>query len=251
MADVQAIPSCGVGGVGEVTVTYIGTATPANGFIVQLLLGGVVSHEASVPSGSFNHLFTPVANGTYSAKVLSADDQSEIGSADGIVVDCTPPDPGPGPEPEPEPEIPGTATPPAAKYMAVGGTLSNPIEYTFAFQVNDAAGDPKTGHYVVVNIYKGDEVIPSATARARIKNGSAKVDVSRYVQSMLSITPPTVADTIQADTGALVRYHIGFVEVWGTVVMDEVMVGDKYAVNAALQSQVNDFAAHVIDQPIL
>lgn len=239
MADLLASPSCTAEGVGQVALTYSGSATPIS-FIFQLIQGVDIIQETAPTSSSTT--LANVANGTYEAIVLDGNDRTQIGDTTGIMVDCTP-----VPDPEPVPvETPGTATPPAAKYMAVGGTLSNPIEYTFAFQVNNVLGDAKVGHHVVVNIYKEDEVTPSATTRARIRNGQAKVDVSKFVRALLSIIPPAGAGIIQVDTGALVRYHIGFVEMWGTTVMDEVLVADKYAVNAALQSVVNDFTDYVI-----
>lgn len=225
---------------GRITFSQVNTNESTT---LAIVVFGPDGQEGSYtfPTGTVNGTFTvnDLPNGEYSWEITPSPGTLVEG---GNTIACTetpPPDPAPV-------ETPGTATPPAAKYMAVGGTLSNPIEYAFAFQVNNAAGVPKTGHYVIVNIYREDETTPSATARARIRNGAAKVDVSRFVQSMLSITPPTGTDTIQADTGALVRYHIGFVEVWGAVVMDEVMVADRYAVNAALQSLVNDFTDHVI-----
>lgn len=242
MANLNATPGCTVEGVGYVDLVYTGTASPTAGFIFRLLLDGVASHETA--PGPYSVTINNVDNGTYTAEVVDGDTMAVIGDASGIVVSCTPPDP--DPDPGPLPETPGTVTAPTAKYMAVGGTLSNPIEYTFAFQVNDASGTPKTGHHVEVNIYKEDETTPSATTRARIRNGAAKVDVSRFVRALLGITPPAGSGIVQADSSALVRYHIGFVEVWTGVTMGEVLAADKYAVNAALQSTVNDFATHVI-----
>jgi hypothetical protein len=245
MADLLAIPGCTVEQVGQVELTYTGTVTPTAGYIFQLLLDGVVSHETA--GTTYSTTITSVPNGTYTANVLDGDTQAVIGDASGIVVSCTP-EPDPDPDPEPDPEIPGTATPPAAKYMAVGGTLSNPIEYTFAFQVNDSAAVPKTGHYLTVNIYREGVLTPFATTRQRIRNGAAVVDVARFVKALVS-SYASFDDslTVTTDSNAIAGFTIGFVEAWGTVTMDEVKEDTvKYAVNAALQSLDGNYVEHVI-----
>jgi hypothetical protein len=147
---------------------------------------------------------------------------------------------------------PNPVTPPAAKYMAVGGTLSNPIEYTFAFQVNDMAAVPKTGHYVTVNIYREGELTPFASTRQRIRNGAAVVDVARFVKALVS-SQPAFNDSIvvTVDVNAIAGFTIGFVEAWGTTTLAEVKENTvKYAVNAALQSISGNYVQHVIQAAI-
>lgn len=245
MADLLATPGCTVEQVGQVELTYTGTVTPVNGYIFRLLLDGVVSHETA--GTTYSTTITGVPNGTYTAQVIDGDTQGVLGDATGIVVSCTPVT-DPDPDPEPLPEIPGTATPPAAKYMAVGGTLSNPIEYTFAFAVNDALAVPKTNHYLKVNIYRVGELTPFATTRQRIRNGAAVVDVARFVKALVS-SQPTFDDslTITTDSNAIAGFAIGFVEAWGAVVLEEVKEYTvRYAVNAALQSLDGNYIEHVI-----
>jgi len=202
---------------------------------------GSYSFPTSTADGAYT--FDNLANGDYSYEVTPSPGATVPGSAT-IACTETPPD-----EPDPDvEETPGTATPPAAKYMAVGGTLSNPIEYTFAFQVNDAAGNPKTGHYLTVNLYRQGESTPFASTRQRVRNGAAKVDVSRYVKALVSSAPGfDDSQTVTTDPNTLAGFTIGFVEYWTGEELAEVKEDTvKYAVNAALQPLDGNYVQHVI-----
>lgn len=129
---------------------------------------------------------------------------------------------------------------------AVGGVLSNPIEYTLTFDPNDGAAVAKTNHHVVVNIYKEDEATPFATTKARIRNGQAVVDVAVYVKALLKTSPPESSATIDIDPDAMVKYRIGYIEKYGNTIEEEKFKRHQYAVNAALQTLNGSFTAYVI-----
>lgn len=240
MANLNATPSCSTAGIGVVDLVYTGPEIPSS-FIFQLFKDGALYGEYG--TGGSSTTINDVPNDTYTAKVLNGDTNAEIGDAGSFMVSCTPT------PVEPDPvETPGTVTPPAAKYMAVGGVLSNPIEYTFSFQVNDAAGVPKTNHYLLVNIYRSGETVPFASTRQRIRNGAAKVDVARFVKALVSSSPGFDTDqAVTTDPNALAGFTIGFVEYFGTTTMSEVKENTvKYAVNAALQSLDGNYVQHVV-----
>lgn len=240
----EVADSCNANSVNRGTITFSQVNTDASTTLsILLFLEGDQLGSYSFPMGTVDGTiaFDDLANGVYTWEVTPNPGTLVEG---GVTIACveTPPDP------EPDPEIPGTATPPSAKYMAVGGTLSNPIEYTFAFQVNDALGVVKTGHYLKVNIYRQGELTPFASTRQRVKNGVAVVDVARFVKALVS-SQAAFDDslTISTDTNAIAGFTIGFVEYFGTTVMDEVKEDTvKYAVNAALQSLDGNYVQHVI-----
>ena len=151
-------------------------------------------------------------------------------------------------EPTPE-ETKATIQIPAAKYLAVGGVLSNPINYIINCGLYDQAGATKTNHFVEVKIYQeGFADVPFAIARQRVLNGRAVVDVATFVQGLVDAEPEFNPYTLIAtDNNILAGFYVGVVEHFGTTTMPEVMAPEiRYAVNAANQQLDADFSEYVV-----
>ncbi|WP_026462589.1 hypothetical protein [Adhaeribacter aquaticus] len=200
-------------------------------------------------SGFASTSFPDLEPGSYYVETTAPPDGT-VGDSAHITVESTGSETPGGEEPE-IPETPGTGTAPATKYHAVGGVLSNPIEYKLSFGVTDSNGEAKINHHVKVNIYREKETQPFAKTRQRIRNGEAVVDVSEYVKVLVNSNPAfSPEQIISVDTAPLAGFYIGFEEHFGETVLPEVKISTvRYAVNAALQTLDGNYDHWVVNAP--
>jgi len=197
----------------------------------------------------------PASEYEYRAVIVKLDDNTILatGATQTFTTKNTDPNPGSGTD-EPGEETPAETTGviivPAAKYLAVGGVLSNPINYIVNCGLYDLTGVPKTNHYVHLNIYREHETVPFATARQRMRNGQARIDVSQYLMALVDAEPEFLSYTLIAtDDNILAGFFVGMVEHFGTTIMPEVLAPEiRYAVNAANQQLDSDFSEYVISE---
>lgn len=136
------------------------------------------------------------------------------------------------------------------QYHATGGVLPNPVYFQreFSTVVPGPTPAPKERHYITVNLYLPGAPEPfTPPIQQRIRNGIAKVDISRELrQGPLTIDPALAA--ISYDAAALYAYEIGYIETYNGVSQPEIRASlpQRYAVRAARQEMDSDLGQFVV-----
>ncbi|MGI4872074.1 MAG: hypothetical protein ACRYFX_12955 [Janthinobacterium lividum] len=152
------------------------------------------------------------------------------------------------PAPDLPPPDPSVNDP--ARWEPVGGVLPNPVLLQVEAKLTDAAGVPRPGLHVEVELWRPAALAAFATFRATVREAVQFVDAAPYLRAQLVAAQryPATQLTPLLDADAALRYSYRFRVVdsngpdyW------QPRAGERYAVLAALPMAADTMAPYVAD----
>ena len=220
------------GGFGFVTFTY---TTATTGKVSSLVAGPGVFKPAVEPNtGQLQVVDLPAGNYLYT--LLLVDNNSCRVDGEFTISD-------PAPAPDPSLNDP-------ARWEPVGGVLPNPVPLAVAASLTDAAGLPRVGLHVELELWR-----PAATAafvgfKATLRTASQLVDAAPYLRAQLVALPrynvASAKPVIDPDAAMRFFYRYRAADAAGAEAWQQ-RAGERYAVLAALPGPTDTMAPYVAD----
>lgn len=141
----------------------------------------------------------------------------------------------------------GTCTYPSPVFYPVGGVLPNPIKFPITINPKDGVVD-KVNHFVKATVYRHSDNSVIGELKARVRNGVAVLDIAAYLRPLVRTEMETPADIVSVQEGAVVRFYLGWKELYGTTETSETLitVPAMYAVEAAMDGLNDTLDAYVL-----
>lgn len=215
---------------------------------------GTIEYSLNGQTWQTSKIFLNLSVGVYTAFIrkqnqISCGDQFEFQISAAAVLGCTNPE---ADNYNPAATADNGTCMYTSRFYACGGVLPNPVFIGVNFPVADN-GVAKNNHYVKVNIYKVGETSPLATAKQMLRNGSAQVDISRYLKSQFNnaYQEPT-PQVVYKDNSQSFGFYLGIIEHYNGAAQAETFrtQPDRVAVNAALPEYTDNLDAYLIKSTV-